>query len=158
MPKKKAAKHIQQTLPEPSPIQKVVNFYFETKGLTLEQIKEDAKKRKIIYSRFTKPAKQLIVLAGSPQEAIEAIRKVADWASSRNLDYSIETVFKKWLELDKLKPKEIVKKPFYMGDPMVWSEAKKKWYVVSSDGTWLEYCDKEDLIEWREEKKKSQQL
>ena len=91
MPKKKAAKHIQQTLPEPSPIQKVVNFYFETKGLTLEQIKEDAKKRKIIYSRFTKPAKQLIDLAGSPQEAIEAIRKVADWGSRGNLGCSIET-------------------------------------------------------------------
>jgi len=36
----------------------------------------------------------------------KAITKVARWASSRNLDYAIETVFKKWLELDKLNQKK----------------------------------------------------
>jgi len=53
------------------------------------------------------------------------------------------------LELDKLKPKEIVKKPFYKGDPMIWSDAKKKWYVVTSEGEWLEYCGKESEIQWK---------
>lgn len=136
-----------------SDIQAVVNYFFSTKGFTLEQIKEDAKKRKIIYSRFTRPAKQLIDLSGSVLKAKEAIDKVAKWANSRNLDYSIETVFKKWLELDKLKPKEIVKKPYYQGDPMIWSETKKKWYVVTQEGEWLEYCGKESDIVWKEVKK-----
>jgi len=74
---------------------------------------------------------------------------VADWANSRKLDYAIETVFKKWLELDRLQPKEIVKKPFYDGNPMYWSQARQKWYVINKSGEWLEYADKEDKIEWR---------
>ncbi|OIO46967.1 MAG: hypothetical protein AUJ31_00630 [Parcubacteria group bacterium CG1_02_39_15] len=130
-------------------IQRIVNHYFFTKGLTLKEVKESAKKRKIIYSRYVKPAKQLLELAGSQKKAFQAIDKVAEWAKSRNLDYTIETVFKKWLELDRLKPKEIVKKPYYRGNPMVWSEAKRKWYVVDKEGSWLEFADKEEEIEWR---------
>ena len=132
-----------------SDIQIIVNHYFYSKGLSLEEIKKDSKKRKIIYSRFTKPAKQLLELAGSIPKAKKAIDKVASWANSRKLDYSIETVFKKWLELDRLKPKEIVKKPFYDGKPMVWSEAKKKWYVIANGGDWLLFADKESKIEWK---------
>ncbi len=134
-------------------IQEVVNHYFSTKGLSLEEIKEDAKKKKIIYSRYTRPAKELIELAGSTKKAKQAITIVADWAKSRNLDYSIETVFKKWLELDKLKPKEIIKKPYYKNQPMVWSQTKKKWFVIDDNGDWLEFADKEEEIEWRKENK-----
>lgn len=143
--KKKAKKQIL----EETAIQEIVNHYFYSKGLTLERIKKDAKKQKIIYSRFTRPAKQLLELAGSVKEAKKAIDKVAEWAKSRNLDYAIETVFKKWLELDRLKPKEIVKKPYYLNNPMVWSETKRKWYVIDETGNWLEFADKEDKIEWR---------
>lgn len=142
--KKIKAKRLKETA-----IQEIVNHYFYTKGLTLEQIKEDAKKRKIIYSRFTRPAKELLVLAGSVEKAKQAIDRVAEWAKSRNLDYAIETVFKKWLELDRLKPKEIVKKPFYEGNPMVWSETKRKWYVIDEAGRWLEFAGKKEDIEWR---------
>jgi len=130
-------------------IQKIINHYFYSKGLTLEDIKKDSKKKKIIYSRFTRPAKQLLELAGTVPKAKKAIDKVALWANSRGLEYSIETVFKKWLELDRLKPKEVVKKPFYEGLPMVWSETKKKWYVITKQGDWLEFCDKEDKIKWK---------
>jgi len=131
-------------------IQNIIAHFFKSKGLTLQELKENAKKRKIIYSRFTKPAKQLLELAGTIEKAKEAIDKVASWANSRKLDYSIETVFKKWLELDTLKPKEVVKKPFYNGDAMIYSEAKKKWYVISKNGEWLLFADKESKIEWRE--------
>lgn len=134
---------------EETSIQKIVNHYFYTKGLTLDQVKIDAKKKKIIYSRFTRPAKQLLELAGSVRKAKAAITRVADWAKSRKLDYAIETVFKKWLELDRLKPKEIVKKPYFQGDPLVWSESKKKWFVISKDGDWLEFAGRDDEVEWR---------
>ena len=133
-------------------IQKIVNHYFFTKGLSLEQIKEDAKKKKIIYSRFTRPAKQLLELSGSLRKAKKAIDKVAEWAKSRGLDYSIETVFKKWLELDRLQPKEVVKKPYYRDNPMVWSKTKRKWYVIDESGNWLEFAGKESDIEWKIEK------
>lgn len=136
-------------LREETAIRQVITYFFETKGVGLDQLKQSARKRDIVYSRYTKPAKQLIELAGSPQKAKAAIKKVADWANSRSLDYVIETVFKKWLELDRLKPKEIIKKPFYRDDPMVWSENRKKWFVITRDGEWLEYADKEEFIEWR---------
>jgi hypothetical protein len=94
----------------------------------------------------------LLDLAESVQKAKEAISKVAEWAKTRNLDYSLETVLKKWLEINKLKPKAIVKKAFYRGDPMVWNEQKKKWFVIK-DGEWLEFADNEDKIEWVEQRK-----
>ena len=149
--KKKTKKKIKsrKKKQEETKIQKIVNHYFYSKGLSLDKIKKDAKKKKIVYSRFTRPAKQLLELAGSTRKAKSAITKVAEWAKSRNLDYAIETVFKKWLELDRLKPKEIVKKPYYRKNPMVWSETKKKWYVIDRDGTWLEFADKESEIEWK---------
>jgi len=136
-------------LEEETAIRQVITHFFQSKGLGLQELKENAKKRKIVYSRFTKPAKQLLDLAGSINKAKEAITKVASWATSRKLDYTIETVFKKWLELDKLKPKEIVKKPFYKGDPMIWSESKKKWFVINKYGEWLEFADKQSAVEWR---------
>src|SRR3989344_1482507 len=120
-----------EELKEETAIRQIITYFFESKGLSLQELKENAKKRKIIYSRFTKPAKQLMELSGSIEASKAAIDKVAAWATSRKLDYTIETVFKKWLELDKLKPKEAIKKPFYKGDPMIFSEAKKKWYVIS---------------------------
>jgi len=133
-------------------IQKIVNYYFETKGISLEKIKEDTKKKKIIYARYTRPAKQLLELAGSVTKAKKAIAKIARWAQSRDLDYTIETVTKRWLEIDKLKPKKPVKKPFYQDQPLVWSKSKKKWYVVSEDNEWKEFAGDESEIEWREVK------
>jgi len=146
--KKKKIKYYEE-LKEKSALRQIITHYFKTKGLSLAELKKNAKKRKIVYSRFTKPAKQLLLLAGSVEKAKIAISKVAEWAKSRKLDYSIETVFKKWLELDKLKPKEIIKKPYYRNDPMVWSKTKKKWYVIDRDGNWLEFADRESKIEWR---------
>lgn len=138
-----------EELKKETAIRQIITHYFETKGLGLRELKQNAKKRKIIYSRYTKPAKQLLELAGSVEKAKKAITTVAEWAKSRSLDYAIETVFKKWLELDRLKPKEIVKKPFYRNDPMIWSEAKKKWYVINKQGQWLEFADKKSKIEWK---------
>jgi len=138
-----------EELKEETAIRQIVTHFFKSKGLGLQELKKSAKIRKIIYSRYTKPAKQLLDLAGSIEKGKEAIDKVASWANSRKLDYTIETVFKKWLELDRLKPKEVVKKPFYKGNPMIFSETKKKWFVISKYGEWLEFADKESTIEWR---------
>jgi len=138
-----------EELKEETAIRQIVTHFFKSKGLGLQELKKSAKIRKIIYSRYTKSAKQLLDLAGSIEKAKEAIDKVAAWANSRKLDYTIETVFKKWLELDRLKPKEIVKKPFYRGDPMIFSATKKKWFVISKFGEWLEFADKESTIEWK---------
>ena len=131
-------------------IQKVINYYFATKGLNTDEVKMKARQRVIVYSRHTKPAKQLLELAGSFSAAKKALNKVAKWAKSRRLDYTIETVLKKWLELDKLIPKKPVRRAFFRNQPMVWSEAKKKWFVVTGDGEWLNFAGQESDIEWRE--------
>ena len=136
-------------LQEETAIRSIVTHFFQSKGLSLQELKQNAKKRKIIYSRFTKPAKQLLELAGSIEASKKAIDTVATWATSRKLDYTIETVFKKWLELDTLKPKEKVKKPFYLGDPMVYNEARKKWYVIAKTGEWLMFAGREKDIDWK---------
>ncbi|MEK7104289.1 MAG: hypothetical protein AAB842_02730 [Patescibacteria group bacterium] len=146
---KKGKIKLLEELEQETAIRQVIAHFFESKGLDLKQLKENAKKRAIVYSRYTKPAKQLIELSGGTEQAKKAIDKVASWASSRNLDYTIETVFKKWLEIDQLKPKEVVKKPFYEGLPMFYSEAKKKWFVINNNGEWLEFADKEEKIEWK---------
>ena len=138
-----------ENLKKETAIRQIIAYFFESKGLDLKQLKENAKKRTIVYSRYTKPAKQLIELAGGVENAKKAIDTVSSWANSRGLDYAIETVFKKWLELDRLKPKEIVKRPFYEGLPMFYSDTKRKWYVISQNGEWLEFADKEEKIEWR---------
>lgn len=134
---------------EETAIQQIVNHYFITKGLNTDEIKKDAKKGKIVYSRHTRSAKQLLELAGAIGKAKKAIDKVAQWASSRNLDYAIETVLKKWLELDRLKPKKIAKKAFFRDEPMVWSKTKKKWFVINKDGEWKEFAGKESEIKWK---------
>lgn len=140
-----------QNKEEENEIQQIVNHYFQTKGYSIDDIKEDAKKRKIVYSRYTRPAKNLLILSGSTEKAKEAINIVALWASTRNLDYAIETVFKKWPEINKLKPKEKEKRAYYRKDPMIWSKTKNKWFVISKEGDWLEFAGKEEEIEWREE-------
>ncbi len=136
-----------EKLKEETAIRQIITHFFKSKGLGLQELKEHAKKRKIIYSRYTKPAKQLLELAGSIEGAKQAIDTVAAWANSRKLDYTIETVFKKWLELDRLKPKEIIKKPFYQGDPIVEKHGKR--YVISKQGEWLLFAGKDKDIEWR---------
>ncbi|MCH8244533.1 hypothetical protein IIB97_01440 [Patescibacteria group bacterium] len=130
-------------------LRQIVTYYFATKGVSLAELKSKAQAEKIIYGKYAKSARELLLLAGSLKKAESAIKKVAEWAGSRNLDYSLDTVIKRWLELDRLKPKKVVKKPFYKDNPMVWSESKKKWFVVMPEGDWLEFADKEKEIEWR---------
>ena len=146
--KKQKIKYLEE-LNQETAIRQIVTHYFETKNINLEQLKRSARKKEIVYSRYTKPAKQLLELSGSINKSKKAISIVAEWANSRNLDYTIETVFKKWLELDRLKPKEIIKKPFYNNNPLIWSESRKKWFVVDETNTWLEFAGKESDIEWR---------
>ena len=86
-----------EELKEETAIQNIIAHYFETKGVGLQELKNNAKKKKIIYSRFTKPAKQLMELAGSVEKAKQAITTVSQCAKKRKLFYAIETVFKKWL-------------------------------------------------------------
>jgi len=84
-------------------IQEIVNHFFESKGLDLDEIKAQAKSGEINYPRHTKPAKDLLELTGSVEKACEAIDKLANWANDSSLHYNLDTVIKKYPELDRLK-------------------------------------------------------
>ncbi len=137
-----------EKLKKETAIRQVITHYFETKNISLQSLKKQAKKKQIIYARYTRPAKELLELTNySITKAKKSIKTVADWANSRDIDYTIDTVIKKWLELDKLKPKKLKKKAFYEGQEM--REKNKKWFVITANGEWLEFADKKDKIEWK---------
>ena len=130
-------------------LRQIVTYYFITKGVSLAELKRKAKAESIVYGKYAKSARELLLIAGSLKKAESAIKKVAEWASSRNLDYTLDTVIKRWPELGRLKPKAAVKKAFFRGDPMIWDARKKKWFVVTPEGEWLEFAAEEKEIEWR---------
>ncbi len=86
-----------------SDVQLIVNHYFNSLGLDLEEIKEQSKNGKINYGGHTRDAKQLLELTDNDiDDAKKAIDTVAEWAQDNGFMYVIGTVIKKWLELDKL--------------------------------------------------------
>lgn len=114
----------------------LVEYFFSLKGWknTLT-----GKSKKTVYSRFLTPAEDLIGLCeGNLEEAKKCIKIIADWASSRQLDWSIDTVFKKWYEIDTLKPKE--KKPYYEGNRIFEMNGQK--HVLMPDGRKLKFNGK----------------
>jgi len=118
----------------------LVDYFYELKGWTYK------KEEQAVYRRFLRPAKELLNLCeGNLEEAKLCLKKVADWASSRELDWSIETVFKKWYDLDILKPKE--KKPYYKGNRVF--EMAGKVYVLMANGEKLEFAGSENEIEYK---------
>ena len=78
--KKQKIKYLEDLRKETA-VRQIVTYYFETKNINLDQLKESAKKNEIVYSRYTKPAKQLLELSGSVVKAKKAIEIVAQWAN-----------------------------------------------------------------------------
>lgn len=75
----------------------IVNYFFTLKGWD-DQPKEFYKKNGIAYARHCRPAKQLLDLCdGDLEKAKKELDNVAKWANENGLDYSIETVFKRFL-------------------------------------------------------------
>ena len=86
-----------------SPHNQIVNHFFVLKGWDY-QSKEFYRSNNIIYGRHVKPAKELLILCDESVEmAKEKLDKIAKWADKNCFDkWLIETVIKKWLEIDKL--------------------------------------------------------
>jgi len=126
-------------------VHQLVNYFFELKGWANKD-KDFYKKKKIIYGRFTSSSKQLLYLCENDlEEAKKCLSKVGIWADSRKLGWSIETVFKKWYELDLLKPKE--KKSYWKGQRVFKMGGKQ--YVLAHNGDKLEYNGSQNELEWK---------
>lgn len=126
-----------------TPLQQVVNYFYELKNWDYKD-----KKYKSIYSRYTKPAKELLELCdGNIKEAQFCIKKVCDWANSRELDWGIETVFKKWYDIDKLLPQVKTKKAYYDGNRMF--KNGNQWNVIMPNGEIKKFAGDFNKIEYK---------
>lgn len=126
-----------------TPLQSVVNYFYELKNWDYKD-----KKYKSIYSRYTKPAKELLELCdGNIKEAQFCIKKVCDWANSRELDWGIETVFKKWYDIDKLLPQVKTKKAYYDGNRMF--KNGNQWNVIMPNGEIKKFAGDFNKIQYK---------
>jgi hypothetical protein len=111
-----------------TPIQEIVNHLFTLKGWANKD-KDFYAKNKVVYARYLRPAKDLLFLCEDDiEEAKRCLDKMHEWATSRDLDWSIETVFKKWPELDSLKAKE--KKPHWDGCRVFQRANGGRWWII----------------------------
>ena len=117
----------------------IIDFFFQKKGW-----KEQPEP---VKSRYKKPAKELLEMA-SLEEIKKKINIVSTWAESRDLNWTLSTVIKKWGEIDSLKEKKEKKKPYFRGEPM--TKKGDQWYVMPKDGgQWQEFAGKEENITWK---------
>lgn len=117
----------------PTKVGELVLYFFELKGWIYVKGEKSSQK---VFHRFLRPAKELLELCNDNlDEAKFCLKKVADWAKSRKLDWSIETVFKKWYEIDSLR--ELEKKPYVDGNRAY--QYLGKWYLIMPNGEKKEY-------------------
>ena len=124
----------------------LIKFFFELKGW---EYKEGDKQSQIVFRRYLRSAGDLLVLCDNDlSESKECLKKVGDWAKDRELDWSIETVFKKWYDIDLLKPKE--KKPHYDNCRIFQKVVDGKWWIIrGGEIKELGYNPRKEEIIWK---------
>jgi len=74
-----------------SSLQQVVNYFLELKGLD---------RKKVVYSRYVRSAKQLLVLCDENIDTAKGeLDRTLSWADTNCLDWALETVTKRFLEV-----------------------------------------------------------
>lgn len=127
--------------PEPPPskkerkltdTQKLVHSFFLLKGWVYEP------KLQVVFRRHLKSAANLLLVAESLEVAEERMGVVAAWADAKKLDWTMETVVKKWFEIDQLPlDVEAAKKSFIDGDRAY--RKNGNWYVIVNGGEHKQY-------------------
>jgi hypothetical protein len=103
-------------------VSELVEYFFSLKGWS-------SKDNGIVFKRYLRPAKDVLTLCEDDvQEAKFCLDKVSEWAKSRELDWTIETVIKKWYDVDALKPKD--KKAYYDNCRIFQKTQGGKWYIL----------------------------
>lgn len=112
--------------------QGLIHFYFTLRGWAYA---EGDPKSMILFRRFLRPTRDLLTLCDHDlQRAQAAIIRVKNWAESIQLSWSMETVIKKWNELDKL---DVKLTPFIDGDRA--QQRGDNWWVLPYHGAWVRY-------------------
>ena len=128
----------------PSDVSELVNYFLILKGWN-DKSKEFYEDNNIVYKRYVNPSKQLLTLCESLEEAKRVLKKVSEWAESRNLGWSIWTAIKKWVEIDMLELKP--KTPHFRDMKMV--KKREKWYCIDEGGNWLEFVGDLNEVEYK---------
>lgn len=130
---KNKEKHIGADKPL-SDIQKLVHFFFEQKGWQYDNSKQAT------FRRHLKPAKDLLeVCEGNLETAKHKIRQIKYWADQNELDWSIDTVLKKWFELDRLAANVEKSKKAYIGRDRAYQDKDGRWNVILPSGEHRKY-------------------
>lgn len=116
--------------PKPNIPALVVSEFYRLKGWD----KENAPARS--FASHLRPAKQLIEITGGFDGAAKKLSQVKAWAEARDLEWSIETIFKKWEEIEK-PVQERAKKPYIEGDRAY--EKNGDWYIINHIGEHKKY-------------------
>jgi hypothetical protein len=120
-------------------IQEIVDYFF--------LLKEWDKNKNVVYSRYVKPAADLLELC---EQNVEGAKKrleiVNNWANIKELDWSIETVLKRWFDLEKL-PQEKIKKPYIENLPAY--QRAGEWWVIQNNGEHKKWIGLKDKIEYK---------
>lgn len=111
--------------------QPLVEYYFKLKGWDTKPKKE----LNAVFPRYLKVAKQVLELT-SLEDAKAKMLRLKTWAENNELDWSFETMIKKWMDLDEL-PQQKKVKAFIDGDRAY--QRGDEWFVILANGEHKKY-------------------
>ncbi len=125
-------------------IEEVIRFYMDTKDWEVSD-----KEFPLVARSFKSDADKLLRLGKDVEKVKRKTKLTKKWCESRDLEWSLGTVVKKWF--DKMKPKKEKKHPYYRGQRMY--EKGDTWFVIPNDGgKHLEFSGSKEDIEWKTKK------
>lgn len=126
-------------------IKYIIEYYFKRK---VPDWNPDEKEFNLVARSYKDEGDKILRLGKHFKKIKRKIDKVADWAESKGLDWTLGTVLKKWAEIENLKPKKEKKKPYFRGERMY--KKGDTWFVIPDDGgQHQEFAGSEDDIEWK---------
>ena len=115
----------------------LVEAFFEAKGWEMNSQ---------VFRRYLRASKELLLACNDDIGlAKEKLTKVKRWADLKQLDWSLETVIKRWFELDNDTPRP---KQAYIDGCKAYQNPRGDWMVINHDGTHLKWVGPLDKIEY----------
>lgn len=130
-------------MPSRVDLQNLISFYFRQRGVTFDFSDPIHKE---LFKRLSRDGAALLRMAGGKYETVmQKMLEVKEWAESRKLDWSLQTVIKRWLADNSPK-----KSPFFSWGADLYPMAMRygRWRV-NIDGEWKEYSGQEKYIVWK---------
>jgi hypothetical protein len=120
----------------------IISEYFKSKGQLLDFTLPS---HRILYKRHLREAKEILECAGGDlEEAVSRIHRLAKWARSNGLSYSISTVTKRWLE-----DNTPTQKPYIIDNGKRYEARQKegRWEILDG-GRWYKYSGRQSDIKY----------